>query len=184
MLKEEWRDVVGYEAYFRISNYGNVFSKRTNKILKQRTSASGHKLINFRIGGRKAKPISIRIHRMVAEAFLEPPNEELLMMAERTHYKIVPVNHKDGDKQNNFAENLEWISYSENSQHAYDNNLCNIKTGTDKPNSKITENDVLEIRKRITPNCRTNGYRALAEEFGLSKSTVMDIVKRKTWKHV
>lgn len=118
MLVEEFKDVVGYEDYFMVSNLGAVFSKRSNKLLKQTKNKSGYLTIATRIGGRTGKAICFRIHRLVADAFLDPPTKEQLQWAETTKYKKVLVNHKDGDKLNNTVSNLEWVTGSENTQHA------------------------------------------------------------------
>ena len=118
MLVEEFKDVVGYEDYFMVSNLGAVFSKRSNRLLKQSLSKTGYLTIATRIGGRTGKSICLRVHRLVAEAFLDPPTKEQLQWAKTTKYKKVLVNHKDGDKLNNTAINLEWATSSENTQHA------------------------------------------------------------------
>ena len=48
---EVWKDVVGYEDYFKVSNPGNVYSKRSNKILKQNLHVNGYYTIATKIGG-------------------------------------------------------------------------------------------------------------------------------------
>lgn len=55
---------------------------------------------------------NVRIHRIVAMAFIENPEHKIC------------VNHKDGNKENNRVDNLEWVSHSENMHHAFDNGLC------------------------------------------------------------
>lgn len=108
---EEWKDVVGYEGLFQVSNLGNVFSKRTNKLLKHSVSKKGYCLIASKIGGRTGKNVCFKVHRLVAEAFLDNEQNKLY------------VNHKDGCKTNNNVLNLELCTSSENMQHAYDHGL-------------------------------------------------------------
>ena len=103
---EIWKDVVGYEEYFQVSNFGNVWSKRTNKILKQYTySGNGRKAFATKIGGRDGKNHRFMIHRIVAEAFIPNPENK------------PEVNHKDCDPSNNTVENLEWNTREENLEH-------------------------------------------------------------------
>lgn len=112
-MREIWRDIAGYEGLYQISNLGRVkslernekFCKRPETILKAFLCGSGYREIILRNkDGRKPK----LIHRLVAEAFI--PNEE----GKRE------VNHKDGDKLNNAASNLEWVTSSENIKHSYE----------------------------------------------------------------
>ena len=87
-----FKDVIGYDKLYSIDNSGNVYSKRTNKILSQGTDTNGYKFVILcNNGKRKCK----RIHRLVAEAFL--PNDF-----------YTEVNHIDENKANNSVENLEW----------------------------------------------------------------------------
>ena len=99
--------VLGYENYI-IYDTGELYNETTGKMLKGTIRLNGYK--EYRIS-KNNKKIGIYAHRLVAEAFLPNPNNLPL------------VNHKDGNKLNNNVENLEWTSYSENSKHAYKNNL-------------------------------------------------------------
>lgn len=121
---EVWKDVVGYEGFYQVSNLGNVKSfarevpyktygtwkMRTvpGRIMKPYKNESGYLLVTL------TKPDSrklCKVHRIVAEAFIENPESKRC------------VNHKDGNKENNCVENLEWVTYSENMHHAADNEL-------------------------------------------------------------
>ena len=99
---EVWKDVVGYEEYFKVSNLGNVYSKRSGKILKQNLHPNGYYTIATKIGGRYGKNICFKVHRLVAKAFI--PNV----------YDKPYVNHIDGVKTNNTIGNLEWCTAKEN----------------------------------------------------------------------
>jgi len=115
--EEIWKDVVGFEGSYQVSNFGNVRSldrlnSRGQRIkgvtLRPQDNTKGYKYVTLFKGSRTDKE-NMYIHRLVASAFLEG-NEET-------------VNHKDGNKSNNHVDNLEWATRSENTQHAYDNGL-------------------------------------------------------------
>lgn len=103
-MREEWRPVVGYEGLYEISSKGRVKSlnyRRTGKekILKTFDNSKGYPCVKlFKDGKNK----NCRIHRLVAQAFLENP------------YNLPEVNHIDENKQNSCVENLEWCSRSYN----------------------------------------------------------------------
>ena len=106
-----------------------------------------------------------RIHRMVAETFLDNPNN------------LTDVNHKDGDKSHNSVDNLEWCDRRDKIKHAYDTGLREIKRGADSPNTKLT----LEDAQYIYDHYQTDGYNSntkeLAEQFGLTPQSIRTIIR-------
>ena len=97
-----WRDVKGYEGIYQISNYGEVIRLmsydsrghlRNSKILKQSKNKYGYLQLGLHKDGKEKKYL---VHRLVAENFIDNPNN------------YPEINHKDENKQNNSASNLEW----------------------------------------------------------------------------
>lgn len=172
MIKEKWKDVVGYEDLFVVSDHGRVWSKRSDKILKQSTSKTGYKCISTRIGGRKGTCKCFKVHRLVAEAFIDNPDNKPY------------VNHLDCDKTNNHHTNLEWCTSSENMKHAYNNIEFNIPRGSERKFSKLTDGDIRYIRQNYVPRKQGFSQRALAKKFSVSKCTVERILDNRRWKHV
>jgi hypothetical protein len=107
------------------------------------------------------------VHRLVARAFLSPA------------HPFAHVNHKDGDKLNNSAENLEWCSPQENVHHAWRTGLCKPIKGSQHGCAKLNESDVAFIRE-----ARRRGFKlaAIAEAFGVSETTISHIALNKHWK--
>jgi hypothetical protein len=103
---EEWRPVVGHEGWYEVSNLGRI--RRTTpgpgtypgRILKTGAGGTGYQPVRVEHEG---KWTSGPVHRLVALAFLPPTTSE------RTE-----VDHKDGNKQNNRPDNLEWVTHGEN----------------------------------------------------------------------
>lgn len=122
LIEEIWKDIKNFEGYYQVSNLGNVRSLdrivnssngNTQKIKGKLMIILYNKRVNiYEIHLRKNnKRKCFKIHRLVAEAFVyndDPINK-------------TSVNHIDGDRSNNCADNLEWVTYSENLEHAYDN---------------------------------------------------------------
>lgn len=182
--EEIWKDVVGYEPHFMVSNKGNVFSKRTNKLLKLVISKTGYYIFSTKLEGRKGKAVCFKVHRLVAEAFLDKPNEHQELWASSTIYKKVFVNHKDLNKLNNSVENLEWSTGSENIIHAINHGSITYKLGCDNPSSKFTEEEVEYIRKVFIPKHREFGASALARKFKVHYTTIIRVAKKTRYKNV
>ena len=101
--KTEWREVKEY-ANYEVNQFGEIRHKKRKKILKPRSNNGGYQYVNFKINGKNT---NFAVHRIVANAFIPNPNG------------YTEVNHKDYDKTNNYVNNLEWVSSSQNKQHSY-----------------------------------------------------------------
>lgn len=117
---EIWRDIPGYEGLYQISNYGRV--KSLPKIRGR--ALVGERILKWHILNEypyvilcsNGKVKNIAIHRLVATAFIENPDNKPI------------INHIDGNKLNWDISNLEWSTYSENTIHAYKTGLKDPKT--------------------------------------------------------
>lgn len=166
-MLEVFKDVVGFEDYFQISNLGNVFSKRSNKLLKVHIpKGRGYTSFATKIGGRQGTNQCFRIHRLVAEAFIENPLNKR------------EVNHIDGNKHNNIVSNLEWVTPEENMAHAKSLGLCKTPEGTANHKSKLTREDVLFIR------AATESSRTLALQFGVDHTQISKVKRFASYKDV
>lgn len=110
----QWKKIIinNQETNYSISNTGKVRNDVTEKELKPGKS-DGYLVVALALG--KGKVARKRVHRLVAEAFI--PNLENKPL----------VNHKDGNRANPNVENLEWVTYSENTQHAVDTGLIGFQ---------------------------------------------------------
>lgn len=167
-MQEFWKDVVGYEDYFMVSDLGRVYSKRSGKILKQHTNRKGYMQISTRIGGRKGMAVCFKVHRLVAEAFIKNP--EL-----KCH-----VNHIDSDRTNNRSDNLEWVTPKENFDHGleFGNIVCV------SPKKTVTQDQVDYIRTHCKKGCRVFGVRAIAKRLGIAHSRVVTILQDENYQGI
>lgn len=133
MKNRIWKDIPEYEGLYQVSNLGEVKSLSKNRnafnsyyvskerILKPALNDSGYKIV---VLTKNKKPKSLRIHRLVALAFIDNLENK------------PQVNHKDGNKTNNNVENLEWCTNGENGKHAYKLGLKKINNGCFKKGHK------------------------------------------------
>ena len=169
----EWRDINGYDGLYRVNSGGDIYSVRTNKVLKQfyRGSRADNKYLVVdlsRCGNRR----TVSVHRVVAEAFIPNPNN------------LPCVNHKDGNKDNNCADNLEWCTYSENNYHACRTGLKNIPSGTKNKNSKLSYDDVVAIKKCLILGDPEYGTRPLSRKYGVDHNVILDIYHNRKYQDV
>lgn len=116
MLIREWKriEIDGIMVFYRIYSDGTVYNETTKRYLQLKTNTYGYKVAHIRITDLGINRY-LAVHRLVAKAFVPNPDNK------------PQVNHIDGNKENNAFTNLEWVTASENSQHAHDTNLHGIK---------------------------------------------------------
>lgn len=137
---EIWKDINDYEGYYQVSSYGRVRNVKTKQILTGDTNNAGYRRVTL------YSPVKKRffVHRLVALHFCEGYSENLI------------VNHKDGNKLNNNADNLEWVTRSENDLHAYKNNLRKPHPCTFKKKVAaydLTTLEIVKIYKNVQECC-------------------------------
>lgn len=172
-MKEEWKEIKGFEGAYMISNTGKVLSipRRGTKQRKPALRAlslnhDGYVKVRLLY---KGKDETARVHRLVAEAFI--PNPE----GKET------VNHIDGNKENNNVDNLEWADRHEQMLHAYKHNLKMPMRGAENPLSKLTKEQIEAIRKEYVRQSKEHGTVALGEKYGVNNATIGLIVRGVTY---
>lgn len=163
---EVFTECPDYPELFWIGNRGTLFSLRTYQDLTATLSKTGYPTVATKIGGRQGKDVCLKLHVQVAKAFV--PN---------VHGKPF-VNHKDGNKQNNSWENLEWVTHLENMIHAKDNGLLRFHRGYDSAAAILTPDKVATIMSLVGKA----SYRAIARELEVNKETVRRVAIGQTYK--
>lgn len=171
---EIWKDVVGWEGLYQVSNLGNVRSypklnktgkpnKMKGKVLK---TTMGFSYLYVQLCRQNVKVVSN--HILVAKAFCENPNSKPF------------VNHINGVKIDNRAVNLEWVTAKENSQHAIEIGLTPI--GENKKSAKLKNDEVREIRKDY--DRKVGSVLKLAKKYGVKKDVIKDVLRGKTYRRI
>lgn len=163
----EWKEIYNFSGYW-INKQGKIWSTRRNVFLTPAKQTGGMRQVH--IYRNKIKYDKL-VHHLVLETFVCP------------RPKDKECNHKDGDKSNNNLENLEWVTHSENAQHAWDTGLWNkekrnFAKGIRNARAILNEEQVLEIRKKHSLGRR---YCELAREFKVDDETIRKICIRENW---
>lgn len=110
MLNKKWKKIIinNQETFYSVSNYGDIRNDSTGTLLQGNIANNGYRMVHLR--HRIDKNCSV--HRLVMKAFKPCENMDELQ-----------INHIDGNKLNNYIENLEWSTALENMRHSYTNNL-------------------------------------------------------------
>lgn len=172
-----WKTVPSWSK-FEVNNLGEI--RHVNGKPKYiNISKQGYVVLQTKLDG---KIKTLKLHRLVAETFLEPPSEDLITLCSKTHWGIVCVNHIDGNKLNNKVENLEWCTQEYNNKHANATNLVPALKGSLNGRSKLNENTVHEICLLFqNTNIKTQD---VADKFNISLSQVQKIRCGIAWKHI
>jgi hypothetical protein len=181
-MQEIWKDVKGFEGYYQVSNLGRVKSldrveyyqrkdsdkitrrSRKGKPLVSKIDRYGYEVVHLRKDGEVN--IYPTVHRLVAEAFIDNPDNK------------PTVNHKDCDKKNNVVSNLEWNTISENTKHASDNGLLKPTVVSMKGDKNISFKmfpDVVEKMFKLLSQGISK--KDVAKEIGVTVSTVERYIK-------
>lgn len=161
-----FKEIQDDEMYL-VSENGEVFSLFTNKTLKPSLSkGTGYFVVNIRKQGKRYPEY---IHRLVAEAFIDNPNN------------LPEVNHIDGNKLNNSVNNLEWVSGNDNKLHAKNTGL--VKRGSELERATLTSEQVHAICKLFSEGFST-GYILNIVEFNTNRSQLLNIRARRDWQHI
>lgn len=164
---EEWKIVDGYVNY-AISNYGNVYSFSRKVYLAYDENSEGYRRVTLCKDGVVKRHF---VHRLVATHFITKEREDQNM-----------VNHKDGNKLNNHVSNLEWCTCSENTVHAFDNNLRTKDPSA--PNAKLPVEVVHRVCKLIEDGHSKSAILAMNLHHTLSGSKFHGIKTRTTWSRI
>ena len=167
---EIWKDIGGYAGLYQVSNLGRVKSlpkARSSRVnfLKHRVD-SGYARVSLSVNG-KARNHSV--HRLIAIEFIKNIDN------------LPVVNHIDGNKLNNSISNLEWVTSSENSLHAYRIGLMDQKGEAHASNKLINSDIPIIIEMYIKYNIH---QKKIAACFNISQQQVSKIVTGIRWKHL
>ena len=168
---EIWKD---FDEFYEVSSFGNIRSKgryvystyggkywKEGRILKQNDNGNGYLQVQLCKNGKSKTE---RVHRLVALTFIENP------------LRLPQVNHKDFNKRNNNANNLEWCTLQQNVEHSKSANRMK------KPQfAKLSEEAVLEIKYLISEQFSN---REIAELFDVHPGTIQCIRIGRNWSHI
>jgi hypothetical protein len=163
---ELWKNIQDYEGLYQVSSMGRVrrvngIAPGVHRILKQGYTMQGRKQATLCIDGYVRK---FQVHALVCTAWHGPCPPGL------------ECRHLDGNHLNNVPGNLCWGTHTQNMQDKTQHGTQLI--GEAVPNAKLTESDVLAIRKSLKPD------RELGKHYGVSGPCISNIRNGKTWKHL
>jgi hypothetical protein len=175
MNEEAWKDVVGYEGLYGVSNTGKLRGLydvwRKSDLMGLSKDTHGYYYQGLHKDGKNSNH---RIHRLVAIAFIPNPENK------------PQVNHINGVKTDNRVENLEWVTSKENHIHAVKMGLRTFGciTGENSTSSKLKDKDILDIRAEYSKNPCVATKRTISAQYNVTIQCIHYIVNRISWKHI
>jgi hypothetical protein len=165
---EHWRPVIDYESLYEVSDQGNVRNKITLRPLKQFKANvnARYLLVSLTCNGVSK---SIAVHKLVLEAFVSRRPEQCI------------ARHGSGGPLDNSLRNLEWGTYEQNNGADRERDGTQL-LGEKHPNAKLTEESVRLIRALYAAG--QESHKTLAQKYNVSTTVILNVLNRKTWKHV
>lgn len=152
---------------YKVFKDGRIFNNKTGYKISQRLTKDGY--ASFTAGTRLNRT-RVRTHRVIAELFVDNPNN------------YDEVDHLDCNRMNPAASNLEWVTHEENIKRAYARGRHDGRIAGEKnPKARLTEELVRQMRGEYGSGGR---IKDIADKYGCPWSTVSNVVKGITWKHV
>lgn len=165
-LEKTFNIIPNFEEY-ACSIDGEIIKVKTGKTLsKFLVGIPAYYSVNFTIGGKSKQQ---RLHRLIAMAWI--PNDDPV--------NKIQVNHKDGDKFNNSIENLEWVTPSQNQQHAIVSGLKG--KGEELYNSLLLDDQVHEICKLLVEGWTT---KELSEKYSVPRGIILQLRSGDAYVHI
>lgn len=152
-----------YGLEYTIYNDGTIIGPERG-IVKQRKNKDGY--MEVTLGKMNNRHARVKVHRIVAEQFVPNP------------MNLPEVNHKDCNRENNNADNLEWCTHLQNVKYSQSLGHYKFKTGSKNGNAKLTWDDVNRIRLEYAKGKKIS---EISKIFNVPWSTVGNIVHNKTW---
>jgi hypothetical protein len=160
------KNIEGYIGKYFVTSDGKIIG-RSNKSIHQRTDRKGYKRV--RLCNNNIHRF-VFVHRLVALAFIPNPENK------------PQINHKNGVKDDNSVENLEWCTASENILDAFKRGRIGATAkGENAPGHKLKAIEIPVIRELLTEG---KTLRELGCMFGVSPNTIYSVKSRKNWKHI
>lgn len=191
---EEWKDIVGCEGIYKVSNQGRVKRLKVIRTMRNQVTSweqefdeyifkpcndtRGYPQVLLTMGENKRVA---RVHRLVAEAFLPEPSFDLKETCKLAGLDYVLINHKDNNPMNNLWTNLEWCSPKFNCDWCVVSGTHNIETikGSKNYNSTLTEENVSDIVKLL--KSKFLSQQEIAEIYGVKQITISNIWTGRSW---
>lgn len=190
---EVWKDVVTHAGHYKISSFGRLkrlATSRVNsnqatswvqeypdKIIRANNNTGGYPQVCLKFGGMR----TARTHRLVGEAFLPPPSEDIKAECLLAGYSVVVINHIDGNRENSHIDNLEWCTPQFNNDWcvAVGNHNTEATKGDKNFNAVLTEDKVCEIIVLLKEGRLSQ--EKIGEMYGVKQITVSNIWNGRSW---